>query len=277
MSTQRYNLSSGNIARLNANLYYITASKYEGDWHSTPHTHPFAELFYVISGKGSFIVEDEVFEVHEDDFVIVNPNVMHTESSLDKSPLEYIVLGVAGLSFLFNDVNTHSLFNYHIHRANFLFYLKALLSEVENGGENSDVARQNLFELLLINMMRYAHVSFSVATVQKADRECSIAKRYIDAHFKENISLDDLAALTHTNKYYLAHSFTKTFGTSPINYLQEKRIAESKSLLSSTNHSISQIAQIMGFSSPSYFTQVFTKAMGQSPGQYRRQSHQTEP
>lgn len=49
------------------------------------------------------------------------------------------------------------------------------------------------------------------------------------------------------NKYYLVHSFTKHFGCSPISYLNDKRIEESKNLLETTNHSIAAIASMIGF------------------------------
>ncbi|WP_396327230.1 helix-turn-helix domain-containing protein [Hydrogenoanaerobacterium sp.] len=274
MSNLRYDFKEGDVERINANLMYVSSSKYEGDWNSIPHIHPFAELFYVINGTGSFLVENKSFEVRADDFIIVNPNVLHTEMSLNAAPLEYIVIGVSGLSFLFGDkqdIGTFSVQNYKSHRKDFLFYLNILLTELAAETEYSQIVCQNLFEVLLVNMVRQSHFSFAAVGTQKSDRECSIAKRYIDANFKENISLDDLAKLTHTNKYYLAHSFSKSFGVSPINYLLKKRIDESKMLLSTTNHSVSQIAQIVGFSSPSYFSQAFVKAAGQPPSQYRKE------
>ena len=67
----------------------------------------------------------------------------------------------------------------------------------------------------------------------------------------------------------MAHAFAKYMGVSPITYLLQKRIEEGKSLLSSTSHSISQIATSLGFSSQSYFSQAFKKATGRTPVQYR--------
>lgn len=52
------------------------------------------------------------------------------------------------------------------------------------------------------------------------------------------------------NKYYLVHSFSKEYGVSPINYLIGRRIEESRYLLADTNHSLSQISHMLGFSSP---------------------------
>ena len=81
-------------------LLYIESSKFDVDWHSTMHSHPFTEFFYVVSGEGQFKFSDETFiEVQADDMVIINPNVIHTEVSSKKDPLEYIVLGLNGVEF----------------------------------------------------------------------------------------------------------------------------------------------------------------------------------
>ena len=90
-------------------------------------------------------------------------------------------------------------------------------------------------------------------------------------HFKENLTLDQLAGLAHINKYYLSHAFRREFNISPISYLISRRIQESRFLLAETDHSLSQIAQILGFSSLSYFSQSFRRQEGISPMEYRRQ------
>ena len=66
------------------------------------------------------------------------------------------------------------------------------------------------------------------------------------------------------------HAFRKAYGTSPINYLISRRIQESRFLLTNSNHSLSQIARILGFSSLSYFSQSFHRTEGVSPMEYRK-------
>ena len=85
-------------------LLYVSTSKYEGDWQSILHSHSFCELFYVVQGSGSFITEDTEFPVCENDMVIISPHVQHTEKSLYSTPLEYIVLGIDGLMFSFDNI-----------------------------------------------------------------------------------------------------------------------------------------------------------------------------
>ena len=74
-------------------LRSISFSKYEGDWPSLPHTHPFSEFFYIISGKGEFFIDGDTIPVHPHDLILINPNIEHTEKAKISAPMEYIVFG----------------------------------------------------------------------------------------------------------------------------------------------------------------------------------------
>ena len=104
-------------------------------------------------------------------------------------------------------------------------------------------------------------------------KEIFMIKNYIDRNYHKEITLDTLAEKTHMNKFYLAHEFKNDVGVSPISYLLQRRIYESKYLLRDTDLSISQISTILGFSSLSYFAQAFKKSTNFSPLQYRK-NHQ---
>lgn len=86
--------------RLDIRLLYISKSRYDRNWQSILHSHAFAELFYVIHGTGVFQTENDSFPVVEDDLVLINPNVTHTEFSHGENALEYIVLGLAESLFV---------------------------------------------------------------------------------------------------------------------------------------------------------------------------------
>lgn len=86
-------------------VVYIATSKYGGDWHSTLHSHQCTELFYVVSGKGRFRIEELDFAVEANEIVIVNSYVEHTEYSVPQSPMEYIVGGIDGVAFLQNSAS----------------------------------------------------------------------------------------------------------------------------------------------------------------------------
>ena len=68
----------------------------------------------------------------------------------------------------------------------------------------------------------------------------------------------------------MAHSFTKFTGMSPIQYLNQRRLETACQLLRDTDYSISDISSQTGFSSQSYFTQIFRKFYGITPVKYRQ-------
>ena len=264
-----------------ARLLYVATSKYEGDWQSILHSHPFSELFYVINGQGAFLAEGSEFPVKQNDMVIINPHVQHTEKSLPGAPLNYIVLGIEGLSFSFGRLATaragvssqptpDTVYKHNMSKTNVYSYLNIMLEEITEQQEDYEAVCQNLLEVLLICILRSGSLSVVPDNSRLLNRECTQIKNYLDANYSETITLDSLAALTHMNKYYLAHTFTKYVGLSPINYLLQKRIQEGKSLLESTSYSIAQISDLLGFSSQSYFSQAFRKATGMTPMQYRK-------
>ena len=88
--------------------------------------------------------------------------------------------------------------------------------------------------------------------------------------FQDPITLDMLAKICDINKYYLAYLFKKEIGMAPINYLNDVRIKEAKILLATTDLTIGEIANITGFSSQSFFTQVFKREAGLTPSQFRK-------
>ncbi len=224
---------------------------------------------------------DDSFEVKENDYVIVNPHVKHTESSWHSNPLKYIVLGIDGIQFDFQSPESegdepappdnYRHFNYQDKKSKLLAYLNAMWDEAQSQQPYFDTVCQNLLEVLLVDILRMANSGFSVVSTKQVNTASNLAKCYMDAHFKENITLDTLAQHAHVNKYYLTHLFTKDYGISPINYIVAKRIEESKYLLESTDLSMGQIASVVGFSSQSYFSQMFKKLTGVSPSEYREQ------
>ena len=280
MSNNRYEFMQNDSLKKTAKLLYISSAKYGGDWHSIQHTHNCSELFYVIDGQGQFLIEDQTYPVSPSDLVIVNPNVAHTEVSLNASPLKYIVLGVEGLELTAtnNDDNTNfCIINFKTHKDNILLCLQNMLTEIETKHPGYEIVCQDLMEILIVLLGRQTNFSTILTPVnKKASRLCGSTKRYIDAHYQENITLDQLADVCHVSKYHLAHAFTEEYGISPINYLISKRISEAEHLLKTTDFSLSLISSTTGFSSSSYFAQIFRKQKGMSPTEFRKLSRKSE-
>ena len=255
-----------------AKLLNVASAKYGGDWHSVPHTHNHMELFYIVGGKGQFLIQDQLHPVNANNLVIINPNVTHTEVSLNAQPLEYIVLGIEGIELATSE-NSNGQFNIldHFESVEISGCLRNILREMEQKNTGYEDVCQAYMEILIIRLMRNTQLSLPAKPpINSGNRQCAAVRRYIDLHFKEALTLEQLADEAHMNKYYLSHAFKREYGVSPINYMISRRIEESKYLLAETDLSMSQIAQLLGFSSLSYFSQVFRRTQAISPMEYRQ-------
>ena len=228
--------------------------------------------FYIVGGKGQFLIEDQLYPVNTNHLVIINPNVTHTEVSLNAQPLEYIVLGIEGVELSITE-NSNGQFCIldHFESMDITSCLRNILREMELKQPGYEDICQAFMEILIIRLMRSTGLSVPAEPQNNVgNHQCAAVRRYIDHHFKESLTLDQLAEEAHMNKFYLSHAFKQEYGVSPINYMISRRINESKYLLAETDLSLSQIAQLLGFSSLSYFSQVFRKTQGVSPMEYRQ-------
>ena len=261
---------------LTARLLYLSTSKYEKDWSCALHSHTFSELFYITGGKGYFIVSGRKCPVETGSLIIINPQIEHGEFSSETHPLQYTVLGIEGLQFTPTTVQKDDSSVIQITQSNKTISacINALKEELEHPQQSQEAICQNLLNIILLLIQRQKDIHISITAFNNVSMECMAIKDYIDRHFKDPLTLDQLAQQAHQNKYYVAHTFKEAFGISPIKYLMERRVEESKYLLDETDSSIGQIASIVGFSSSSHYSQAFRRSVSMSPNEYRRQSRE---
>ena len=272
MSNRHYLINSEDLQNLNARLLSIAFSKDEGDWKSIMHTHHFTELLFVVSGEGSFSFNQEQSPLRRGDLVIIPPYTEHTERSSQNHPLEYYVLGIDGISFLSQkDRECAQVFCNFEHDPSIHELFRQMLYEIRTAQYGSQTICQHLLEILILKIIRSQQlIPVSINSIRMT-KECAQIKEYLDSNYAEHITLDTLTGLTHMNKYYMVHSFTKYAGLSPIQYLNQTRLKRAQHLLKNTNYSSSDIASSTGFSSQSYFTQIFRKNFNMTPVKYRQE------
>lgn len=116
----------------------------------------------------------------------------------------------------------------------------------------------------------YDELISHIADVYNEDKS-SIDKvvRYIEEHYQEELSLQQLSEYAHLSKNYFANLFKKEVGESFVEYVTRIRMDKAKLLLESTELKISQIGPMVGITDSKYFSKVFKKITGISPLEYR--------
>ena len=139
------------------------------------------------------------------------------------------------------------------------------LDRIETVGALTDWTKNNLKRLL--------EASAILPGVKNANMIYS-ALQYIDDHYSEKFSLQDIADHVHFSAPYFSKVFKREMDMTFTKYLTNLRIEKSKALLKNRDFALADIPAMVGFEEQSYFTRVFRLNTGISPGKYRERESQ---
>jgi YesN/AraC family two-component response regulator len=132
------------------------------------------------------------------------------------------------------------------------------------------MSRTNMLEILF-HIAQTGSQEGSILYLQQENSPLvSRVIEYLGLHYREKITLEQLATTFGTNRTTLQNEFKKVIDKSPIHYLTQLRMKISCTLLKDTLIPISQICDRTGFRDMSYFVKVFKKEIGITPGEYRK-------
>ena len=147
-----------------------------------------------------------------------------------------------------------------------------LLAEVEAGGATGTLYAESLITALVARLVKNYSTAKGILREHKGGLGPSKLRRtldYINDHIEEDVSLSEIAEVAGMSYYHFARMFKQTIGTSPHQYLLERRVAEAQWLLKNTNLTIAEIALRVGFCNQSHFTKLFRKVLKTTPKVYR--------
>ena len=100
--------------------------------------------------------------------------------------------------------------------------------------------------------------------------EINKATLYFNEHYSEDISIDDYAQNNHVSVSWFIRTFKQCTGSTPMQYILSKRIYNAEILLHDSTYNVTEIAEIVGYDNPLYFSRIFKKVKGISPSEYRK-------
>lgn len=141
--------------------------------------------------------------------------------------------------------------------------------------ENDSIAASKLIETQGLLRLLFSHFikdgKSNKIQVRSAFYE---VLNYINERLHETLTINELANRYNLSSDHFSRVFLQKFGMRPSKYIQSVRIERSETLLITTNNTIAQIAEKTGWENVSYYTRVFKKVTGKTPGQFRKERHQ---
>jgi AraC-like DNA-binding protein len=253
------------------------------------HYHTLIEISLILRGKGIYKTNDKTYTIQEGDIFFYRPNEAHCITDIEAEGMELLNLHIAPY-YLYTNLQNALNSNYvKILAANFPLKsnkLNDILSseqfeEVKNlflsirremESKKSDYVTFvcNYISAILILISRsYKNAKFSQKEKQSYQRLLQAIK-YIDTHFKDDITLDGIAQNVGYSRCYFSSIFKKCMGMSIWDYICIKRIEESLTLIKTTDQNIADIALECGFNNAVNFNRLFKKYTNVTPNFFRK-------
>lgn len=256
------------------------------------HWHNDLEINLIREGEAIFQVYQKSYRVRTGEGFLLNRNVPHSCSSPGNEHVRYSTILVRP-DFLYGDFGSdveRKCFQPFlqnsaipcIHLTGFDENGKEILQKLNQVEEAFD-RKRFCYELKIkgllceaFAMILYGHrqelTKFVPANLQELERLEKMLN-YLNMHFTEVISLQDLADQVHLSREVCCRLFKKMTGKTITGYLEEYRVNKSFSLVQSGQYSMTQITEMVGFSNPSRFASAFRKRFGCNPGEYNSVKH----
>ncbi|MBN2795713.1 MAG: response regulator [Clostridia bacterium] len=109
--------------------------------------------------------------------------------------------------------------------------------------------------------------------IKSLSQVLKLSLEYIQQHYHETITLQDLADETYVSIYYLSRMFKKEIGKNFTDYINEFRMNKAKQYLNESNFKAYEVAEMVGVPDPHYFSKLFKKYTGVSPTEYRKNNN----
>ena len=127
-----------------------------------------------------------------------------------------------------------------------------------------------LFHLVFLLLSHRQKKSTSPALQTKSLEKIKTILKYVEEHYADHITIDDMAAITFYSKSHFMKFFKAHMGTGFIEYLNDYRLTIAERLLRTSDATVLEIAEKSGFDNLSYFNRMFKRKYGQSPGKQRK-------
>ncbi len=275
--TNERRTSAGEITRIHVDRQ----TRDSGYGMRSHHCHPYFELSYIEHGSCRFFIEDAMYDLHDGDFLLIPPQHFHYTRYLFGTCLRTGIyfrredLDDALLPYLFdggNFLNEIRIFQANSSSRRQIGQLIERMSAEEHSFDERSplMLRAQLLELLLFCSRVCSVLADSPANIHTTDRQVLEAARFINEHFRQQISAADIAAASGFSPNYLSRKFREAAGIGVHDYLVFIRLRNAAFELISTDDSVTDIALRSGFSDSNYFKDVFKKKYGITPREYRK-------
>jgi AraC-like DNA-binding protein/mannose-6-phosphate isomerase-like protein (cupin superfamily) len=281
--------------------FWIQRNLHEPENSPALHSHEFVEMIFVSEGIGTHDYQNMAYEIKAGDLFIVNPGEIHGYTVSTGQQLAIInclfeprliqksLLQELGIlqnmdsfyvqPFLHEGKQFHRKLNLRGESADkTLRIMDDMLNELKERRPGYRVLIQVKMVELMIQLSRsYEAWGDKEPFISRSELLVKRICGYLERHFEQKITLTGLSELFHIGTRQLNRQFKRYSGSSVIEYVHHLRIERAKRYLIGTDDTIATIATSIGYEDAGFFSKMFSRAVGCSPGKYRESRGEAKP
>ena len=259
--------SSLDISEIYTKFYQEKGTNYNfsGEKHS------YWELTYVDKGELLTTIDGVSYHLKQGDLIFYAPMQFHTQSTFEKISSSYLTINFK-MNFNHADLLCNKIFSL---KRDSYFIVTRLIEELSNDNLYSDDLSLCYLKELIIQMLRFdnSHFHSKPTTHMQQTYENELLNDillYIDNNIYEKISVSTLCEHFCISTSMLHSLFRKNMNNTAKNYINELKLSKSKELIRNSTHTLSEISEMLGFSSIHYFSKKFKSYFNISPTEYSK-------
>ena len=259
--------SSLDISEIYTKFYQEKGTNYNfsGEKHS------YWELTYVDKGELLTTIDGVSYHLKQGDLIFYAPMQFHTQSTFEKISSSYLTINFK-MNFNHADLLCNKIFSL---KRDSYFIVTKLIEELSNDNLYSNDLSLCYLKQLIIQMLRldnsYFHSKPTTHMQQTYENELlNDILLYIDNNIYEKISVSTLCEHFCISTSILHSLFRKNMNNTAKNYINELKLSKSKELIRNSTHTLSEISEMLGFSSIHYFSKKFKSYFNISPTEYSK-------
>ncbi|GAB2557568.1 helix-turn-helix domain-containing protein [Gracilibacillus alcaliphilus] len=227
---------------------------------------------YTLNGKGAIRIGETTHEITQGNAFFVQIPSDHCyylpENSAQWEFIFFTIYGKEAVNLFRQITEKHGHLFQLPSQAGPIRHIFRTLEKVETTGINHGYEASAYAYSFLMECLEY--LEYGQQQPKQVPPAITKAIDYMEKHYQEDITLDDIVEVSGVSKYHFTRLFTKAVNDTPIQYLTKIRIQHALSLLAIKEKSIEEIAREVGYTSSNYFSKVFKQMVGSTPSYYRQ-------
>ncbi len=251
----------------------VEAYHFQGIMQKFPnHFHEYYVIGFIEQGRRLLTCKNREYTIEPGDLLLFNPHDNHACEQIDGKTLDYRCINIQPeiMDRAMLEITGRAYLPYFTQQVVFHSELVPVLRELHQimMEEERDFRKEEIYVFLLEQLIEEYTEQEVLSQNTEQSMEARAICEFLEKHYMDNITLNDLCKLTGLSKYYLLRSFTKQKGISPYSYMEAIRIEKAKRMLEQGMLPI-DVAMQTGFADQSHFSNFFKKFIGLTPRQYK--------